>query len=172
MLVIVTGAIGSGKTTVCQKLIEILRNRGCACSGILTHKGADQSIIIEDVKSRKKMVLAGTCSAYSGPRTFKYSFNSQGIDFGIKAITENTGDILFVDEVGQLELRGEGFTNVLELIKSGNFKNCILVIRSQLLSAFLSQLPGTPLVFETSTDNRSQLPESIASMLLKALKKN
>ena len=172
MLIIVTGAIGSGKTTVCQKLIEILRNRGYVCSGFLTHKGADQNIIIEDVKSRKKMVLAGTCSAYSGPRTFKYSFNSQGIDFGIKAIIEDTGDILFVDEVGQLELRGEGFTNVLELIKSGNYKNCVLVIRSQLLSAFLSQLPSAPLIFETSTGNRSELPEAIASMLLEVLKNN
>ena len=164
MLIIITGAIGSGKTTVCRKLVELLRNRGYACHGILTSKGADQSIIIEDIKSGEKTILASVSNSFSGPSTVKYSFNPQGIDFGIKAMSTYQG-ILVIDEMGQLELRGEGFAGILKLIKDRSIKNCILVIRSWLLPAYLPQLPDKPLVFETTAENRNQLAETIALAL-------
>ena len=107
---------------------------------------------------------------YHGPRTQRYYFNPKGIDFGVRAIDRGIpSDILLVDEVGHLELRGEGFIGVLELIKAGKFKGCILVIRKELLSAFLPQLPAKPLVFETTLNSRNQLPQEIGSVLLDKL---
>lgn len=170
MVIIVTGAIGIGKTTVCRKLIEIARNRGYTCSGILTDKAPDKSIIIEDIQTGEKETLASTNNVYHGPRTRKYFFNPEGIDFGIRAIDKGISSaILIVDEIGHLELRGEGFGNVPELIKAGQVKDCILVIRSELLPAFLPQLPTAPLVFETTINNRNQLPQEIGSVLLQKL---
>ena len=167
MVIIVTGAIGVGKTTVCQKLIEILRDLGYTCAGILTYKAADKSIIVEDIQSGKKETLASTDDVYNGPRTAKYSFNPAGIDFGTQAIHKGTcATILLVDEIGHLELRGEGFAEVPELIKAGKAKDCILVIRKELLPAFLPQLPTTPLIFETTINSRNHLPQEISSVLL------
>lgn len=166
MVVIVTGAIGIGKSTVCWKLVEILRNQGYTCSGILTYKSADENILIEDIQSGKKDILASSNSAYQGPRTARYSFNPKGIDFGIQAIDKGTtAAFLVVDEIGYLELRGEGFVKILELIKASKVNNCILVIRRELLSAFLPQLPVARLVFEATVDNRNQLPGDIVSVL-------
>jgi len=55
---------------------------------------------------------------YHGPRTAKYSFKPKGIDFGIQTIDKGTSaTILVVDEIGHLELRAEGFVQILELIK-------------------------------------------------------
>ena len=165
MVIIVTGNIGIGKTTVCQKLIEIVRNQGYTCGGILTSK-ADKGIIIEDIQSGQKETLASINDVYHGPHTTKYSFNPDGIDFGIQVIDKGTSAaILVVDEIGHLELRGEGFAKILELIKAGKVKDCILVIRRELLPAFLRQLPTTPLVFETTISNRNQLPQEIGSVL-------
>jgi len=167
MLVIVTGAIGIGKSTVCQKLVEILRNRGYTCGGILTYKSADNDILIEDIQSGKKETLASSSGIYQGPRTAKYSFNPKGIDFGIQAIEEGTSAaFLVVDEVGYLELRGEGFVKILELIKTDKVGKCILVIRRELLPDFLPQLLSAASVFEATTDNRDQLPLDIGSVLL------
>ena len=171
MVIIVTGAIGIGKTTVCRKLIEIVRNQGYTCGGILTYKAADKGITIEDIESGEREILAGINNVYGGPRTPRYYFNTEGIDFGIKAIDKGTSTaILVVDETGQLELRGEGFVKILELIKAGMVKECILVIRSELLPAFLPKLPATPSVFEVTVKNRNQLPQEIGSVLLDKLR--
>ena len=171
MVIIVTGATGIGKTSVCRKIIELARNRGYTCGGILTYKAADKSIIIEDIQSGDKETLAGINNLYHGPRTAKYSFNPKGIDFGIQAIDKGTSAaILVVDEIGHLELRAEGFAKVLELIKADKVTNCILVIRRELLSTFLPQLPTTPFVFKTTVNSRNQLPQEIVSELLAELR--
>ena len=171
MVIIVTGTIGIGKTTVCRKLIEIARNQGYTCGGILTDKAADNGITIENIQSGEKETLASIDDVYHGPRTAKYFFNSKGIDFGIQAIDKGISSaILLIDEIGQLELRGEGFAGVPELIKAGKVKQCILVIRKELLPAFLPQLPTAPLVFETTIDNRHQLPQEIGLVLLEKLR--
>ena len=167
MVVIVTGGIGVGKTTVCQKLVEMVRNQGYTCGGILTYKAADKSIIIEDVQSGEKEALASSNSVYHGPRTARYSFNPEGIDFGIRAIDKGiASDVLIVDEIGHLELGGEGFIKVPELVKAGKVKDCVLVIRKELLSAFLAQLGNKPLIFETTISTRNQLPQKIFASLI------
>jgi len=169
MVIIVIGAIGIGKTSVCRKLIELVRNRGHTCGGILTYKAVNKSIIIEDIQSGDKETLASINNVYHGPRTAKYFFHPEGIDFGIQAIDKGTSaTILVVDEIGHLELRDEGFAGVPELIKAGKVKQCVLVIRRELLSAFLPHLP-TPFVFETTVNSRNQLPQEIVSVLLEEL---
>ncbi len=168
MVIVLTGAIGIGKTTVCQKLIEILQARGDTCGGILTRKAEDKGITIEDIQSGEKETLASISKVYQGPRTARYYFNPEGIDFGNRAIDKGTSvAVLVIDEIGQLELRGEGFTGALEILKSGKVESCILVIRKELLSAFQTWFPTVPLVIETTVDNRNNLPQRIAVLLEK-----
>ena len=170
MVVIVTGAIGIGKTTVCQKVIKIARNKGYSCGGIVTYKIRNKDIIIEDIQTGKTEALASTDKIYRGPSTAKYFFNPEGIDFGIRAIDRGTAsDILLVDELGQLELGGQGFAKVIERVVAGKVKNCILVVRKQLLSAFLPKLGTTISIFVTTIDNRNQLPAEIGEVLMRAV---
>lgn len=168
MFIIVTGVIGVGKSTVCQKLIQIIRNNGLVCGGILTFKSAEGSIIIEDIQSGKKASLAEINNGVSdGPRTARYLFNHSGIDFGIQALYKAVSvDVMVIDEIGQLELRGEGLVAALDIIKSGRFKNCVLVIRKALLPFYLPQFSISPRVFEVTTENRNELPQEISSILL------
>jgi nucleoside-triphosphatase THEP1 len=170
MVIIVTGPIGIGKTTVCEKVIEIARKQGHSCGGIITYKNQKDDIIIEDVRTGETKILAGISNIYQGPRTTKYYFNPEGIDFGIQAINKGTtSDILLVDELGQLELRGQGFTHIIEQISAGKVRNCLVIIRKELLSAFLPQLGTTISVFETTIENRNQLPEEISLILIPAV---
>jgi len=60
-------SIDIGKTTVCQKLVKAVRNQGYKCGGILTYKDATSRIIIEDIQSGEKEILAGSSSEYAGP---------------------------------------------------------------------------------------------------------
>jgi len=165
VVVIVTGEIGIGKTTVCRKVIQMARSRGYSCGGVITYKEPDGCITIEDVQTGQKEKLASTETIYDGPSTKKYFFNPIGIEFGIRAIEQgSTADILFVDELGHLELRGEGFPNVINLVSTSKIQNLVVVIRKALLEFFLPGL-GSPLIFETTCENRGDLPEKIWSSL-------
>jgi iron complex transport system ATP-binding protein len=167
MVIIVTGDIGAGKTTVCRKVVELARDRGYTCGGILTFKAPDESLTMLDIQTSEREILASTDKDFDGPRTPKYSFSPEGIDFGIRAIENGaSSDVLIVDEIGRLELGGEGFAKSLELIKSGRVKNSILVIRKQLLADFLTRLGGNPSIFETTISNRDRLPQEICSFLI------
>ncbi len=166
MLIIVTGTIGIGKTTICQKVIKTAESQGYSCGGIVTYKAPDKSIIIKDIQTGKSVTLASMEKIYQGPHTGKYYFNPEAINFGIRAIDRGRRSaILVVDEIGHLELNGEGFINAIEIIRGRGFNNCITVIRNGLLSAFLPRLDGAPLIFEASVNNRDQLPEEIGLKL-------
>ena len=168
MVIVVTGAIGIGKTTVCQKVIGIARIQGYRCGGVIARKNQNEDIIIEDIETGETKTLASTDDICQGPRTAKYFFNPEGIDFGIQAIDRGTAsDILLVDELGHLELRGEGFAGVVEQIAAGKVRNCILVIRKGLLPDYLPQLGAATSVFETTVSNRNQLPGEIGRILIR-----
>ncbi len=169
MVIIITGEIGSGKTTVCQKLLRRAQSKGVPCGGIITSKAPDGSIIIEDVKTGNCQTFASTEAKYDGPCTGKYYFNPAAIDFGVQAIDSGAADdILFVDEIGYLELRGKGFSRATEVINTRKAKQAILVIRKELLPLFLPRLSSKPLVFEVTVANRNELPKQVWSHLFRS----
>ena len=87
MFVIVTGDIGVGKSTVCRRLVQTMRDNGLVCGGILTFKSGNGGITIEDIQSGEKAPLAEiNRGASDGPRTARYFFNHHGIDFGVRAL--------------------------------------------------------------------------------------
>jgi len=103
MIVIVTGAIGIGKSTVCEKVVGLARNRGYSCGGIITRKTPNGDIVVEDIGTGESVLLASTRNIFHGPRTARFSFSPAGIDFGNQAIDGGiTSDILLVDEIGPI----------------------------------------------------------------------
>ena len=83
MIISVTGNIGIGKTTVCQRVVEIVQSQGYGCGGILTYKASDKSILVEDIQTGEKETLADTNNLNQGPRVGKYTFSTKSIEFGI-----------------------------------------------------------------------------------------
>ncbi|MFC2043943.1 nucleoside-triphosphatase [Chloroflexota bacterium] len=162
MVIIVVGNIGIGKTTVCEKALKVLQHAGYTCGGILTYRVGNESRTVLDVRTGASKVFASTEDIYDGPRFGKYFFNPEGIEFGLKAIEEGvTSDVLFVDEIGYLELSDRGFAKALELVKAQKVKNSVLVIREQLLNAFLAKISENPRILKVTTDNRNKLAEKI-----------
>ena len=170
MLVVLTGKVGVGKSTICRKVIGLCRNRGYSSGGVLTYKDGDGDILARDVHRGTEMTLASRNREHGGPRAGAYSFNPEGLAFGMDALNRGADlPLLVVDEIGPLELAGSGFANAVPLVRHRKTGHCIVVIRSNLLDSFLPQLGGAPLVFETTTSSRDDIPFRIAQILTPAL---
>ena len=166
MVIIVTGATGIGKTTVCKKVLELAQNAGYGCGGIITDKMPGATLAVRDIRSGEKAILAVPGGSSIGPFTSRFTFDTKGIDFGIRAIEEGISkDILFVDEIGILEARGGGFISALDMANKRTTKTSILVIRKTLLENLLPYLDEDPVVFEITAENRDRIPFEIFSFI-------
>lgn len=166
MDIIVTGEAGSGKTAVCQKVIGMVRDKGYTCGGVVCRKAALDNIVVIDLQSGEKETLAGIDDVWHGPRVGKHFYNPAGIEFAVKAIEKGVGcDFLFVDEIGHLELKGEGFASALRWFGTERANSAVAVVRKELLEGFSSRFGLKPAILEASRDNRDELPQIICSYL-------
>lgn len=167
MNIVVTGEIGVGKTTLCQKTADLSKRLGLSCGGVLSYKAADRGIMVVDVRTDRMERLASVGPIYDGPRVGKFSFSPEAIDFGNSAIDLGAGcNVLFVDELGPLEIAGKGFVKALELLRKGKAQRSVTVIRRELLPALSAQLGQRPVVVEVTSRNRNELPRKLCSLLL------
>jgi nucleoside-triphosphatase THEP1 len=166
VVIVVSGEVGIGKSTVCKKVLALAREAGYRCGGIITEKMPGDSLSVVNVATGETEVLAIPGDRYGGPLAPRFTFVPEGIDFGIRAMEEGReADILFVDEIGILEAMGEGFIRAFDIVNEGKIPASILVIRRELLEYLLPGLEDEPVVFETTEDNREGLPSEIVARL-------
>jgi len=168
MIIVITGDIGIGKTTVCGKVISKLKSNRFLYGGVLSIKDSGGDIKVLNLKNNKEIAFASNNIKYNGPRTNNKFFSQEGIDFGIKAIEESLdSDFLFVDELGLIELEKKGYYKVLDHIHNNRFNNIIIIIRRSLLSTYKEILGNKIKVFEVYKENRDIIPLQIYDYLVK-----
>jgi nucleoside-triphosphatase THEP1 len=166
MVIVVTGEIGIGKTTICQKVLALARNSGFSYGGIITRKMPGDTLSVEDIASGAMATLAIPGDKYGGPLVPRFTFDPAGIAFGLRAIESgSTADILFVDELGILETMGQGFIKTFDIISRVRPENSILVIREELLEYLLPGLDAEAVVFHATVATRDRLPDAIFSSI-------
>ncbi len=168
MLIVLTGAAGIGKTTICQKTVELVRSSGCSCGGVISYRGPEGTRDVQDLRTGHTLPLASRVEGCSGPRVGPYFFDSRAIEFGVDAIDRARGsDVLVVDEIGFLEVRGQGFRNAIRAAQSESPPARIVVVRRELLSALVPLiLPSW--ILEATTSNRALLPGLVAVAAISA----
>jgi nucleoside-triphosphatase THEP1 len=172
-IIVITGKRGIGKSTICIQIAKAVINKGFYCGGIITYKSKDSEIIVENVENSKTMLLASTKPIYSGPSIGKYYFNSEGLNFGLKALKRGLSkDLLFIDELGHLEVESKGFAVVFDYLKPGSFSCAIVVIREELLSDILPRFKVASEVVRVNEENRGNLAKYIERLILNIIKHN
>lgn len=168
MRILLTGKIGIGKTTVCKKIVEIAKKNGLNCCGVLTQrledKGKTAELIVEDISTGERKILASRINdeeISNGIISCNFIFNREAIEFGKKALSKK-GDLLVIDEIGNLELEGKGFNNAICAFQSKKNKNSILVVRSKLKKAVSAKLDCNFKMIEVNKDNREEVPTTIS----------
>ena len=175
MNLLLTGEIGVGKTTVCQKVVELARAHGRCPRGVLTpplYDAAGAKIGFEalNVDSQRRWLLAHTERHLDGPRIGAYVFDKKGLERAIgvlRGAISTEADLLIVDEIGPLELaQDEGFAPVLEELPLRGPAHVLLVVRPSLVRHLRRRLGGVDGVIHNLTrENRDELPQRIVQEL-------
>lgn len=177
---LVSGEIGAGKTTICQKVVDSARTRGFTCGGLLTpaliEHGRKVGIGGVDLLSGERRVMARIDRDLGGPRVGCYYFAADAFPWANAVIASavNSGcDLLVVDEIGPLELvQGRGLAPALDLL--GAVPRALVVVRLSLADTLRNRLeskrwamsiPPSLRVFVTTLHSRDDLPKEITAWL-------
>jgi nucleoside-triphosphatase THEP1 len=155
-VILITGEIGSGKTTLINAIAARFRETGIEVGGILAPavyaNGVKTGYNIIDISTGDKKLLSQTDEIVGVPQVGKYFFIPEGIDFGRNALSvENNRNAQFVliDEIGAWELQGQGWASSLnELIINCNMPVIITVRRSFLEFVIENWMLQDPMVIE------------------------
>jgi nucleoside-triphosphatase THEP1 len=154
MIFVLSGPVHGGKTTFLERSLPRWAGRGLACGGFLSVAvtdltGAKGYDLLEIRTGRRHPYLRGD----GGPdaeRTGPFFFVPETLGLARTIIREaGPGDLLIVDEVGPLELRGGGLWPALRETAGRPGRKILLVVREEILEDVVAALgPGVPLVFD------------------------
>jgi nucleoside-triphosphatase THEP1 len=163
MLILLSGPVGSGKTTLCQRLVNLAGRQGFQVGGVLTPAVVRDGIKvgIEAVNlstgevrrlSRNNRERARNTCAPGTTRVGQYVLDDRTLSWAAALCAEALAganaaapdSLVFVDEIGRLELdRGEGLARLIPLLAQPRDARVIVIVRDTLLDRFLERVRGT-----------------------------
>lgn len=170
---LVTGAPGTGKTTVVSKIVIALKARGLTVGGMISQEARDcctrKGFEVIDVATGKNGWLAHV-DQKTGPLVGKYHVNLSDLErIGVKAIESATEkcDVVVVDEVGPLELFSKQFKQVVQAALDSS-KVVLAVVHAKAKDALIEQAKQSPdaELFTVTVGNRDGLPDLLTTRIL------
>jgi nucleoside-triphosphatase THEP1 len=175
-VLILTGKIGTGKTTACRKAVKKAVEKGLAAGGILTppiyEDGTKTGFYAEDLGTGERWVLGSKDTDPGSPGTvfgmYRFLIGGFARAFGVlkTAIADRCG-LIVLDEIGPLEIvHKKGFWRMLETLFDVKDSYLLLVVRPSLIED-VKKLLGDKrtVVFTLDKENRDTLPDTIAAAL-------
>ncbi|MFX0181587.1 MAG: nucleoside-triphosphatase [Candidatus Hodarchaeota archaeon] len=136
---IITGPKRAGKSTLCWHLLKYIRKQAVVTAGgVITLQNQKRYfyLISENIKlpfqslNDEELIKIG-----------QYKIHKINLKLAVDSIWKGIkSDILFIDEIGILELQEKGYHPVLETAIS-RVKSNILVVRESILNEFIKRYP-------------------------------
>jgi len=152
--ILLVGSIGSGKTATGLRLLSLLRSYGIGVGGILAPrllKGEETiGYAIIDLATNATHPFAGL--EPSDIQIGKFHLSQAGLDVAKRTIDKalNESPVVFIDEIGQLELEGGGHSHaVRRLLQSGSVP--VLLVRDTIVEQVVLTFDiADPVIFHAS----------------------
>jgi nucleoside-triphosphatase len=172
-LFFITGAQGSGKTTFIKKLATLMTDAGHSCGGFYAEGYWENDLRsgfdIVQIDGGKRELLCNTMAVKGDEPFRRFFFKKEGLDFGNRILEEAEGKdlVLFIDEVGALELEGRGWASAIEKLNQTPAAIMIWTIRENIeerISARFGVIPDALWNINFTT------PENVFKAILKISK--
>lgn len=142
-VIVITGERGSGKSTYLTELSKKLVEKNISVGGFIAKghikEGERSGFSIVDIHSHKEMILS-SIDDIGKIKTGKFYFNEGALDFG-KEITSKeyikNDKFVIIDEIGPLELKNQGWSEVVEHIFESPNQIQIWAVRKNLIKTVL-----------------------------------
>ncbi len=173
---ILTGAPGTGKTTVLQKIVDSLKASGITVGGMVSSESRKSRVRVGfeiiDLNSGKQGWLAHI-NQNAGPQVGKYRVNLQDLDdIGAQAIIEATqkSQIIAIDEIGPMELYSQKFIQAVTLAFDSE-KIVLAIVHAKATDLLVNSVKQREdaEIFTVTGANREILPDEITQTILASL---
>lgn len=183
--VLLTGPPGIGKTTVCKKIASILEKKSKNFDGFYTEEVRDQSgsrigfdiVRVRDLETR--LSLARLKNLTDAQQTSRHQVGNYRVfldNFETIAlpVLDSDTDILFIDEIGKMELFSKDFKGKVMNILLGSSKRAFVIgtipqmhkVPRQHMALFEKLHADERIkILNVSHGNRNNLPEEIIRFL-------
>jgi nucleoside-triphosphatase THEP1 len=170
-IVLITGDRQIGKTTLCLRLAEALRQTGVQATGLITRRTGTHDLTVEELASGQIYALTQPIESHEGIALGHFRMDPQALERSIKALDASFPTQVFIlDEIGPLELeRGQGWVRAITLLKDARYDIAVIVVRPELLTRAIWQLPASfYTVLSVKKENRDDLPASLLHVVREA----
>lgn len=172
---LITGAPGSGKTTVVEKVISRLKEKGMKAGGIycpeIRRKGTRKGFEIIDIISGESKILSHVNQG-EGPKVSKYRVNVPNIDSVSKSAISRAldeADLLIIDEIAPMETYSDEFKKQTEKALDSE-KPLLAVVHRRSKSGFIGEVKERKdsSIFQVNEKTREKLPQKLTRLILRA----
>ena len=155
-LLILTGESGTGKTTLLEWLVDRLKQQGTSVAGVLCpgemENGIRTSFDLRNISTGEETLLGARTTAAEQRR---FTFSEDGLAAAKSALSCKAcsdADVVIVDEVGPMEIKGRGFHSSLSSLLALPCVH-IWVVRPSLVEAVSRHwLVSNPVVVNVNDD--------------------
>jgi nucleoside-triphosphatase len=174
---LITGRPGSGKTSVIEGAIEILRKRGYKAGGLycpeIRKAGARLGFKMIDLMTQEERILAHVDQP-TGPRVSKYRVNVENVNTMSEAAIGRAlreADLVVIDEIAPMEIHSRGFRDAVRAALDSP-KPLLAVIHQRTTTGFIGSVKARPDVrlWEVTPSNRAKLSGELAELIAGVLK--
>ncbi len=170
--ILITGLPHSGKSTLLGKVIDGIdgRKQGFVTREILDENG--KRIGFEMVTASGKRMGLASISSDSGVRVSRYGVETENLDELIPDLLSfNSGDVLYIDEIGQMELYSPEFEKLVRAyLQSGNL--FIATLSKVFSNDFIREISARSDVrlIEITPENRDEVLQGVRDLVGKSLR--
>ena len=170
---IITGKVGSGKSTRLAELAEALRARGISVDGFLCRgelsSGERSGYNLVNLRNGAEIIFASRDSHEGWPAYGRFFFNPEAFTEGeniIRKAIERKRKLLIIDEVGPLEIEGRGWAKMIDLVCKEDGIVQIWVVRERILDRVMEKwsIPGDRVIHMGREDEELTLKKILADV--------